>query len=111
MKVIKKASLILAASILMFSLYSFTKHQNEAEAQGGNIQIYLKWSDGSAATNIKVRLLECNGDIGDSREYTNNKGYVKIYNYDSYSACGIFADGGKHKKKMENGNSYTFYLN
>lgn len=112
MKVLKKVSVILTMSVLMFGLYSFTMHTKEVkEPKGGNIGIYLKWSDGSAATGMKVRLLECNGDMGDSKEYTNSRGYVEIYNYDSYSACGIFANGNKYKKKMENGSSYTIYLN
>jgi len=76
----------------------------------GYIYIYLKWSDGSAATNIKVRLKECNGDRGDDYGFTDNNGYVKIYNYRMFYACGIFVRGDLYKRKMENGKTYTFYI-
>jgi len=111
MKVLKKVSVLLTVSILMLGLYSFAVHEKGVKnPNGGTIGIYLKWSDGSAATNIQVRLLECNGVMGDSKEYTNSSGYVEIYNYDSYYACGILANGNKYKQKMENGSSYTFYI-
>jgi len=110
MKVLKKVSVILTMSILMFGLYSFTMHENEVkEPKGGNIGIYLKWSDGSVATGIKIQLGECGGGLGESG-YTNSSGYVNLYNSDSYYACSIYAKGNKYKKKMENGSSYTIYL-
>ena len=110
----KKEVLVLVVIVFgVISLMSFTKSEKTEiiESTGGNIGIYLKWSDGGAATNIKVQLGECGGGLSDSSGYTDNNGYIELYNYDSYYACAIYAKGDKYKKKMENGSSYTFYLN
>ena len=96
--------------------YNSSPQSNNTTASGKKdknyIHITLKYSDGHPASNVEIRLQECGsfGGMGDDKAFTDSRGYAKIYNYDAYFACGIFAKGKKYKRELKNGNSYTIIL-
>ena len=90
MKKLLIISMVFIAGISM----SFTSiHHNKSDKEG-YIGIYLKWSSGTPAKHVKVTLGECGGTLGESG-YTDNDGFVKLYNHDMFYACAIYVKGKK----------------
>lgn len=98
-------SILLIASVSM----SFTTNHHTETDREGYIYLYIKWPSGRPMKHVKVTLGECGGTLGESG-YTDNDGFVKLYNHDMFYACSIYVKGNKYKRKMENGNTYTFYI-
>jgi hypothetical protein len=101
---------VLACLFIAFTAFSIVSVDEKTDVEE-YISVYVKKSNGYAASYINVYAVTCDL-LGHTTKYvrTDSEGYVKIPCRES-RYCYIYADGQKFKKSVyQTGNTYTLNL-